>query len=200
MMLLVLILANIYVLYSILPSLIENSIFRIPNDNLSKFVDRASVLKRYDMQILINDILIFDQILGYVAANPSTQSTYDPETTSPQLLMKSYLIPQTGPTQNDTMYYVRPKSTLSASGETAYYQFSKDFYYWKLLAYFYKIYYSKYFLKWIIILLHCFFVIFPLMSYKNAYRWAIDRHEQVLHLYRIWVERFNVPISSLQFN
>ena len=129
MMLLVLILANIYVLYRILPSLIENSIFRIPNDNLSKFVDRASVLKKYDMQILINDILIFDQILGYVSANPSTQSTYDPETTSPQLLTKAYQIPQSGPTQNDTMYYIRPKSTLSASGETVYYQFSKDFHY-----------------------------------------------------------------------
>ena len=45
MMLLVLVLTNLYVLFVILPNLIENSIFRIPNDNLNKFVDRASVLK-----------------------------------------------------------------------------------------------------------------------------------------------------------
>ena len=94
--------------------------------------------------MLINDVLIFDQLMGSVSANPTSQSsTYNPETTTPQLLKKAYLIPETGPTQNETMYYVRPKSTLSSSGESAYYQFSYDFNYWKLLAYYFYAYYPE---------------------------------------------------------
>jgi hypothetical protein len=79
MMLIVLFGCNLYYLYGVLPMLINDIVFRVPNDNLYRLVDRISIFKKYDMQIMINDALVLDSLVGEVSANTNyMSSSYDP--------------------------------------------------------------------------------------------------------------------------
>lgn len=126
MMLLVLIGVNIYWLFIILPDIINNDVFRIYNENLNGLVNRVSTLKQYDMQVMINDILTFDSVLGDVSQTPATQSsTYDPLTTTPELLQLSYENAASNGAVNNTAYYVRPQDQ-ALSDYSQYYQFDES--------------------------------------------------------------------------
>ena len=142
MMLSVLVGVNLYYLYSILPNVINNDVFRVSNDNLNKLVDRVSTLKQYDMQVMINDILTFDSLLGDVSDNPAMQSTsFDPINSNPVMLQKSYENPQSNGIVNNTLFYVRPQDTAIAD-YTKYYQFTELLHWCKLLSIFNSNYFS----------------------------------------------------------
>ena len=142
MMLSVLVGVNLYYLYSILPNVINNDVFRVSNDNLNKLVDRVSTLKQYDMQVMINDILTFDSLLGDVSDNPAMQSTsFDPINSNPVMLQKSYENPQSNGIVNNTLFYVRPQDTAIAD-YTKYYQFTELLPWCKLLSIFNSNYFS----------------------------------------------------------
>ena len=120
--------ANLYSILVILPDVIEEDVFRVPNDNTNKLIDRISTLKRYDMQLMINDLLIFDSIIGSVSETPDYQSdSFNPETSNPIYLRPAYDIAEGVELQNNTIYYVRPNSTMNPGEESSYYLFNQDF-------------------------------------------------------------------------
>ena len=89
------------------------------------------------MEVLINDILIFDSLLGEVSAQTIYQSNYNPNTTNPPRLRRSFDNPKSAGTQNNTSYYVRPKTEILAN-ESEYYQFDESFEWCKLLPMYYQ--------------------------------------------------------------
>jgi len=138
MMLVVLIGSNIYYLYFVLPRLINDIVFRVPNDNLYKLVDRVSVFKKYDMQILINDMLIFDSIIGTMAQNSVYMSSnFD----STALLKESSTndVSQVDNREDITSIYIRPKDVVSSS-LSDYYQYDEDLPWCKFIATFFANY------------------------------------------------------------
>lgn len=124
----VLLFANLYATLQILPTIIQDDVFRIPNTVTNLLVDRVSTLKRYDLQLLINDALMFDSIIGETNKNSDSLSTsFDPEVSNPQYLMRAYDNPSDNGSINDTSYYVRPEDSISDSGELSYYMVSGDY-------------------------------------------------------------------------
>ena len=136
--------ANMYSILVILPDVIEEDVFRVPNDNTNKLIDRISNLKRYDMQLMINDLLIFDSITSSVSETPAHQSsTFDPEQSDPIYLLPAYNISLNVESQNNTAYYVRPNSTMNPGEEGNYYLFDEDIPYCKLISQFFYEYFTN---------------------------------------------------------